>query len=79
MLVPVLFNIFVGGGGSGMKCTLIMFADDNNMSGTADTLEGRDAIQRDLNGLERWTHANLIKFNRAKCTWVEAIPSPNAS
>ena len=67
LLGQMLFNIFVGDMDSGIKCTLSKFADDTKLNGAIDMIEGRDAIQRDWDRLERWVNANLINFNKAKC------------
>jgi len=66
VLGPVLFDIFVGDMDSGTECILSKLADNTKLCGVVDALEGRDAIRRGLDRLERWACVNCLKFNKAK-------------
>ena len=44
----VLLKIFISDIADGIECILSTFADDTKLSGAVNTLEGREAIEWDL-------------------------------
>ncbi|GAB0191944.1 mitochondrial enolase superfamily member 1 [Grus japonensis] len=62
-----LYKFFVSDMDSGIESTLSKLADNIKLCSVVNMLEGKDAIQRDLDRLERWAHANFMKFSKAKC------------
>lgn len=51
-----LFNIFINYLNSEIECTHSTFADDTKVRAVVVTVEGRNAIQRDMDRLEKRAH-----------------------
>ena len=60
----IFFNIFV----SYMTVGLGTLSASLQTAPNCMVLERRDAIQRDLDRLEKWVHTSLMYLNKAKCS-----------
>jgi len=63
VLGPVLVSIFINDTDSRNEGTLSNFADDTKLRGEVGMPTGWDAIQRELDKLEKRDCVNFMKFN----------------
>jgi len=71
ILGPVLFNIIMNDPDDKIECK---FVDETRLGRNMKPLQGRKALQRDLDRLYQWTVSNCTAFNKVLnarcCIWI---------
>lgn len=66
ILGPLLFSVFISDLDAGLKCK---FVDDTKVGGAADSLTGKEALQKVPDRLQGWAITSSMKSNKNKC-WM---------
>lgn len=67
ILVLTLLNIFINDLNSGVESAIMPNADDTELGGAIDSLEGWETLQSDLDRLEHCEVISGMKFKKSKC------------
>lgn len=67
VLGPLLFNVVLTDLHVGLEDILSLFVDDTKLGGAADSIEGREALQKDVEKVESWEITNDMRFSKSKC------------
>lgn len=62
----MLFNILKNYLCARLKGIPKKLVDNNKLGGAVDSLQGREALQRDVDKLEVWTITSHMKYNKGK-------------